>query len=260
MEGAEFAMAALGNLADYYEFCGSSQPIDEPQMSNAKHAPLPSGILPTEAAFRLLESFAIPIVPTFLARNANEAVEIATRIGLPVALKVESSKIAHKSDIGGVALGVATATEVRETFNRIQKDAAAHVAAADIDGIVVQGMAPEGLDMIVGIKRDPLFGPVIVCGFGGIFVELLKDVATGIPPLSRQQARDLIKRLHGWPLLSGVRGRPPADIGALCDAIVGISRMAVSFGEQLVAMDVNPLLVHEKNRGVSAVDALVQVS
>jgi acetate---CoA ligase (ADP-forming) len=259
MEGAEFAMAALRNLASYYEFRASSLENGESDVATAQCAPLSSGILPTEAAFRLLESFDVPIVSTVLARNADEAVEAATRIGFPVALKVESSKIPHKSDIGGVILGLATAVEVREAFNSVQKDATAHVAAADIAGVIVQRMAQEGVEMIVGIKRDPLFGPVIVCGFGGIFVELLKDVAVGIPPLSREQARDLIQRLRGWPLLTGLRGRPPADVDALADVIVGISRLAVSLGEQLLALDINPLLVHEKNQGAVAVDVLLQI-
>ena len=113
--------------------------------------------------------------------------------------------------------------------------------------------------MILGVKRDPLFGPVIVCGFGGIFVELLKDVAIGIPPLSQQQALSLIQRLRGWPLLTGLRGEPPADMNALCNTIVKVSRLAVSLGEQLVALDINPLVVHSNNQGVVAVDALVEI-
>ena len=124
---------------------------------------------------------------------------------------------------------------------------------------IVQHMAPEGVEMILGVKRDPLFGPVIVCGFGGIFVELLKDVAIGIPPLSQQQALSLIPRLRGWPLLTGLRGEPPADMNALCNTIVKVSRLAVSLGEQLVALDINPLVVHSNNQGVVAVDALVEI-
>jgi acetate---CoA ligase (ADP-forming) len=121
-------------------------------------------------------------------------------------------------------------------------------------------MAPEGLEMIVGIKRDPLFGPVVVCGFGGVLVELLKDIAIGIPPISRQQAHNLLMRLRGWPLLTGVRGKPPADVDALCDAIARVSQLALSLGNQLSALDINPLVVHGTNHGVVAVDALVQIA
>ena len=114
--------------------------------------------------------------------------------------------------------------------------------------------------MILGIKRDPLFGPVVVCGFGGVLVELLKDTAIGIPPISRQQAHSLLMGLRSWPLLTGVRGKPPADVDALCNAIVCVSQLAVSLADQLLALDINPLVVHPNNGGVAAVDALVQIA
>ncbi len=112
--------------------------------------------------------------------------------------------------------------------------------------------------MILGVKRDPLFGPVVLCGFGGLLVELLKDVAIGIPPISREQALDMIKRLRGFPIFSGVRGKPPADVEALSDSIVGVSRLAVTLGDQLVGLDINPLIVLPKGQGVIAVDAVVE--
>ncbi len=127
-------------------------------------------------------------------------------------------------------------------------------------GIVVQRMAPEGIEMIVGIKRDPLFGPVVLCGFGGILVELLKDVAIGIPPLSRPQAHGMLKRLRGFPILGGVRDKPPADVDALCGAIVGLSQLASSLADQLASLDINPLIVLPTGNGVIAVDALVQIA
>ncbi len=118
-------------------------------------------------------------------------------------------------------------------------------------------MADEGLEMILGIKHDPLFGPVIVCGLGGIFVEILQDVSIGIPPLTQEQARELVHRLRGWPILAGARGRLPADIEALAGAIVGLSRLALSEGNRIVALDINPLIVYPKGKGVLAVDVLV---
>jgi acetyltransferase len=259
MEGAEFAMAAVRHLADYHEFRASSHEMDDRPGPTGQHPRLPSGLLPSEAAFRLLESFGIPIVPAVLARDVDGAAEAAARIGFPVALKVESSHIPHKSDVGGVALGLTSAAEVRANYFRIQEQVAAHVAAAEIAGVLVQRMAPQGTEMILGIKRDPLFGPVIVCGLGGIYVEYLKDVAIGIPPLSQAQAYGLVRRLRGWPLLTGIRGRSPADINALCAAIVAISRLAVSLGEQLWALDINPLVVRPEGQGAVAVDVLVQI-
>jgi len=121
-------------------------------------------------------------------------------------------------------------------------------------------MAAEGIEMILGIKRDPLFGPVVLCGFGGILVELLKDVAIGIPALSRAQAHDMLTRLRGFPILGGERGKPPADVDALCGAIVGLSQLASSLGNQLASLDINPLIVLPKGNGVIAVDALVQIA
>jgi hypothetical protein len=113
--------------------------------------------------------------------------------------------------------------------------------------------------MILGVKRDPLFGPVILCGFGGILVELLKDIAIGIPPLSSEQALKMIHRLRGVPILGGVRGKPPADVDALCGALVGLSRLASALADQLGGLDINPLIVLPKGSGVVAVDALVQI-
>ena len=157
-----------------------------------------------------------------------------------------------------MALNLAGATEVQDAFLRIRDSVTAKFPTADIAGVVVQRMAPEGIEMILGIKRDPLFGPVVVCGFGGVLVELLKDVAIGIPPVSRQQAHRLLQGLRGWPLLTGLRGKPPADVDALCDAVVAVSNMAGNLREQLLALDINPLVVHPKGHGVVAVDALVQ--
>jgi acyl-CoA synthetase (NDP forming) len=257
MEGAECAMSALRHLADYHQFRKSWQPRSQKEAAPSQPK-FPAGILPAEAAFSLLDSFGIPIVPTLLTRNAQEAAAASERLGFPVVLKIESAQIGHKSDVGGVALNLANAAEVQDAFRRIRHSVTAKLPTADIAGVVVQRMAPEGIEMILGIKRDPLFGPVVVCGFGGVFVELLKDVAIGIPPISRQQAHSLIQGLRGWPLLTGLRGKPPADVDALCNAVVAVSTLAVGLREQLLALDINPLIVHPKGHGVVAVDALVQ--
>ena len=261
MEGAECAMSALRNLVDYHQFRKSWQTSGHKEAASVSSpAKFPPGILPAERAFRLLDSFGIPGVPTLLTLNAEEAGVASERMGFPVALKIESAQIAHKSDVGGVALNLADAAEVRDAFLRIRGRVRAEFPTADIAGVVVQRMAPEGVEMILGIKRDPLFGPVVVCGFGGVLVELLKDIAIGIPPISRQQAHSLLQGLRGWPLLTGLRGKPPADVDALCDAIVKVSNLAVNLGEQLLALDINPLVVHANSRGVVAVDALVEIT
>jgi acetyltransferase len=257
MEGAECATTTIRNLAEFYEFQQSRQ-------SDAGELPptgrkLPSGMLPAQAAFPLLEEFGISAVPMALTHSPEEAAAAAEAIGFPVALKIESAQITHKSDVGGVALKLADTAAVRATYNQIIAEVSRRAPDGKVDSIVVQPMASEGVEMILGIKRDPLFGPVVLCGFGGILVELLKDVSIGIPPLSRKQAHDMLSRLRGFPILAGVRGKPAADIDALCDAIAGLSRLAWSFGNQLAGLDINPLIVLPKGQGVIAVDALVQV-
>ena len=136
-----------------------------------------------------------------LTQSADEAVAAAERMGFPVALKIESAEITHKSDVGGVALKLSNAAEVREAHARMLSEVSRRAPNAKIDGVVVQRMARDGVEMILGIKRDPLFGPVVLCGIGGILVELLKDVAVGIPPLTRDQARDTLERLRGFAIL-----------------------------------------------------------
>jgi acetyltransferase len=258
MEGAECATVTLRNLAEYYEFQQKRLSSAEKQIpAITPHAKLPSGLMAAEPAFRLFESIGIPTAPTVLARSANEAAAAAEKMGFPVVLKVESAQITHKSDVGGVVLKLASGAAVRDAFGQINDQVRANVPSAKIDGVVVQRMAGEGVEMILGVKRDPLFGPVVLCGFGGVLVEVLKDVAIGIPPLSQGQARDMIGRLRGFAILGGVRGKPPADQDALCDAVVAVSRLAVSLGDQLQGLDINPLIVQVK--GVVAVDALIQI-
>jgi acyl-CoA synthetase (NDP forming) len=258
MEGAECATSTIRNLAEFYEFQENRQ-SDVAVGVPAPGRKLASGMLPAEAAFQLLEEFGISTVPTALARSADEAAAAAERMGFPVALKIESAQITHKSDVGGVALKLSDTAAVRSAFDQMIADVSRRAPHAKVDGVVVQRMASEGVEMILGIKRDPLFGSVVLCGFGGILVELLNDVSIGIPPLSRKQALDMLMRLRGFSILAGVRGKPAADIEALCDAIAGLSRLAWSFGDQLAGLDINPVIVLPKGEGIVAVDVLVQV-
>jgi len=260
MEGAECATNTIRHLAEYFEF----QRMPPVGTANDSAAPpagtkLRSGILPAENAFRLVEAFGIPVVPTVLTHSAGEAASAAERLGFPVALKIDSADITHKSDVGGVALKLSNASDVHDAYLRIQTDVGRRAPGARVDGVIVQQMADDGVEMILGVKRDPLFGPVVLCGFGGILVELLKDIAIGIPPLSSDQAFKMIQRLRGVAILGGVRGKPPADVDALCGALVGLSCLASALGNQLGGLDINPLIVLPKGSGVVAVDALVQI-
>ena len=148
---------------------------------------------------------------------------------------------------------------MRAAYEHTHARVAQRAPAAKITGVVVQRMAGEGVEMILGVNRDPLFGPVVLCGFGGILVELLKDVVVGIPPLSFEQAHGMIARLRGFPILTGVRGKAPADLDSLCQTIVSVSHLALSLGDQLAGLDINPLIVLAKGQGVVAVDAVVEI-
>jgi len=259
MEGAECATSTIERLAEYYEFKkSSSKPSTAPTIEQLDKT-LSSGIMPAEAAFQLFQQFGILTVPTVFVRSAEEASRAAERVGFPVVLKIESPDVTHKSDVGGVALGLANVSDVRAAYERMHSQVAQCAPTAKIAGVIVQRMAGAGLEMILGINRDPLFGPVVLCGFGGILVELLKDVVVGIPPLSFEQARDMIARLRGFPILAGLRGKPPADIDSLCQAVVGVSHLAMSLGDRLAGLDINPLIVLPKGEGVIAVDALVEI-
>ena len=259
MEGAECATMTLRHLADYFEFQQNRRPETANPASRTLSTELSPGILPTAAAFRLLREFDIPTAAAKLARSAEEAAGVVESIRYPVALKIESPGVTHKSDVGGVALKLADAAAVRAAYGRMLDEVGRLAPGAKVDGVTVQRMAGEGVEMIVGVKRDPLFGPVIICGFGGVLVELLKDVVIGIPPLSSDDARAMLEKLRGAPILAGVRGKSPADIEALCAVIGGVSDLALSLGDRLAGLDINPVIVLPQGQGAIAVDAVVEI-
>jgi acyl-CoA synthetase (NDP forming) len=149
---------------------------------------------------------------------------------------------------------------VRQAFDQMLEDVRGRAPAARIDGVLVQPMMAGGTEMILGVTRDPLFGPAVMCGFGGIFVEVMRDVSVRVPPLDTAEALAMVADLRGSVLLRGARGRPPADVAALAEALVGLAKLAQAHGERLLALDINPLLVLEEGRGVMAVDWLVELA
>jgi acyl-CoA synthetase (NDP forming) len=177
-----------------------------------------------------------------------------------VALKVDSPDIAHKTEVGGVRVGCGDAASVRQAFGGIVASVRARAPAARVDGVLVQRMIAGGTEMIVGIKSDPIFGPAVVCGFGGIFVEVLRDVSLRVPPLSVDDAREMLGELRGAALLRGARGRPPADVAALADTLVRVAALAQAHRDRLRALDLNPLVVLDDGRGVVAVDWLIELA
>jgi acyl-CoA synthetase (NDP forming) len=217
-----------------------------------------AGPVLTEAAAKtLLAGYGIPRPPEELAASADAAAAAAGRIGGPVALKVQSPDIVHKTEAGAVALGITGQRAVREAYARVLKNAGAAHPGAAIEGVLVQRMAPAGHEFILGVSRDPIFGPMLMVGLGGIHVEVLRDVAFAPVPIGVEAAQDLIGELKGAALLDGVRGAPPADRTALAELIAALSRFAADHADAIAEIDLNPVIVHPRGQGLSVIDALI---
>ncbi len=207
---------------------------------------------------RLLAAYGVPSSPQELARSAEEAVEAAERIGYPVAVKLAAVEIQHKTDVGGVRLGLPDASAVADAFHQVMASAGRCCPQVVPEGVMVQAMVRQGVEVILGLLRDPEFGPVVVFGSGGVLVELLQDSAVGLAPLSAADALAMVRQTRGARLLEGFRGRPPSDVEALVDSLVRLSQLGADLGDRLAALEVNPLIVLPRGQGVSAVDLLVE--
>ena len=208
----------------------------------------------------VLDAYGVPSAAARLCRSAAEAVAAADDLGYPVVLKASGGGIAHKSDAGLVRLGAATADDVAAAYDDLVTRAAAGAAAAGtapIDGIVVAEMVRGGVETVVGLSQDPVFGPTVMVGLGGVFVEVLGDVALRVPPFDRDEARRMLAELRGRPLLTGARGRPPADVDALIDAVMAVQSLGMELAGTVREVDINPLLVRDDGQGAVALDALV---
>lgn len=202
-------------------------------------------------AIQLLHAYGIPYSNHGVAHSAKEASEIADRLGYPVVLKVISCDVVHKSDVGGVALGLKNARSVRDAYGQIVRALTDHLPGAEIQGMLVCRHAPPGLEVIVGALEDALFGPTVMFGLGGVFVEVLKDVSFRVAPLERTDAEEMIREIQGYPLLEGVRGRKGCDIDALIDLLLSVSRMVIERPD-ISELDLNPVRVFE--RGLLVLD------
>ena len=206
----------------------------------------------------LLAAYGIgTLPPARLVHSAAAAVEAAASLGGPVALKVQSPDIAHKTEAGAVRLNVFGAEAVGAAYGDLIAAAQRHAPSARIHGVLVEAMVPPGQEMILGIKRDRTFGPLLLVGLGGVNVELVQDVALAPVPLSHASARDLLQRLKGARLLNGYRGRPASDVDALVEAMVRLGQLAQDFNDEIGEIDLNPIIVHPEGEGISVVDALL---
>lgn len=208
-------------------------------------------------AKRLLAEAGVPTISEHLATTAKEAAEAANAIGYPVAMKLVSIDIPHKSEIGGVLLDVSDEITAREGFMTLIRRAQAAMPTARIDGVVVAPMLSNGVETFLGVKVDPVFGPVVLFGLGGIFVELLGDVTQRLAPFGVEEARTMIQEVKGYPLLVGARGAEPKDLDALAHALSRLSVFAERNAERIESIDINPFLVRPKGHGAFAIDALI---
>lgn len=251
--GCAWALGALDRYAGFQVAWAKRGPPVNPRSAVLKDAT--PGVLDAARADRLLAAYEVPMAPAMLATNAAEALAAARDMGCPVVLKIQSPDIAHKTEAGGVALDVGAA-DVEASYERIIANAAAHAPGARIEGVLVQKMMPRGHELVIGVARDPDFGPLLMLGSGGIYLEVLKDVVFAPPPISREEAKALIARLKIAPMLNGVRGQPPGDIEALADLVSRVAELARS-ESRVDQLDLNPVFVYPAGQGVVAVDALV---
>ena len=205
----------------------------------------------------VLAAYAFPVTRERLATSADEAAAHAQGIGAPVALKIDSPDIAHKTEAGAIRLNVIGDGQVRNAYEEVMRAARRYAPAARLNGVLVQEMAPAGVEMMLGIVADPVFGPIVAVGLGGIYVEVLKDVAYRAAPVTPHQAVEMLGELRSAKILDGVRGMPARDREALIDLIVRLSWLAHDFREEIAELDLNPVIVLERGAGTRIVDTLI---
>lgn len=225
----------------------SPKPVDSAAVDAWQNRLAGGGTLDEAGALSLLSDFGVASLSALKANSAETVIAAADEVGYPVVLKTAQAGILHKSDYGGVVLGIADADQLLQAYESMRHRLG--------DDVLVSAMAPAGVEMILGVNRDPQFGPVIVIGFGGVLAETINDVQFALPPFDAAHARRCVDRLKLRPLLDGVRGAPPADIDAFCELAARFSEMAAALGDVLMEVDVNPLIVH--TNGAVAVDGLV---
>jgi acyl-CoA synthetase (NDP forming) len=214
----------------------------------------PGQQLSEHAAKQLLRAYGIRVPREQLVTSAAAAVRAAGLVGYPVVMKASGARIAHKTELGLVKIGLTSASQVRDAYRELTD--IAHYEGVELDGVLVCQMVERGVEMVVGVGHDRLFGPTVTVGLGGVLVEVLRDTAVRVPPFGEEQARDMLEELRGRALLDGVRGRPLADLDALVEVVLRVQRMALELGDGLAELDINPLMVLPRGQGAVALDAL----
>ncbi len=265
----ENAARALGRIARYAEW--RAQPpalywgFEEVRATDARA--LCRGIveargdtwLTPEEMRRLLDDYGLPLLPAVLVRSADEAAALAAVVGFPVVAKIQAEGLSHKTDVGGVRVGLASDKAVRGAFRDLSAILRDHGLHGPMDGVVIQPMVAGGVETMVGLTEDPLFGPLVAFGLGGVHVEVLGDVGFRIAPLADRDVDALLRQIRGYRLLAGFRGQPPADVAALKDLLLRVSALAVDIPE-VVELDLNPVMALPEGTGCRVVDARVRVA
>ena len=259
LQGTRESLKAVSNMVKFGTFVAPEEVV----IDKSKFPELPAHTTKGMTEYQskqLLREYGVTCTREVLCADAEECIKAAEQIGWPVVMKVMSPQILHKTEAKIIGIGLKNADEIREKFPILMENAKKYAPDATIDGMLIQEMAGKPVaEVILGITQDPQFGPAVVFGSGGVLVEVMKDSAIGIPPLSKADALNMIKSTKGYKLLTGFRGNPVADIDALADTLVKVSYLAAEGADKVNALDVNPLLVYPEGQGVLAVDALLEV-
>ncbi|MFI0912202.1 acetate--CoA ligase family protein [Streptomyces abikoensis] len=254
-------VTAVRAYLDHHRFTdGYRSPFDDaprtlsPSARKARALLRPGEQLSEHAAKQLLRAYGIRVPREQLVTSAAAAVRAAGQIGYPVVMKASGPRLGHKSELGLVRIGLTSASQVRDTYRELTE--IARYEELPLDGVLVCQLVGQGVEMTVGITHDPLFGPTVTVGLGGVLVEVLDDTAVRVPPFGEDHARAMLGELRGRALLDGVRGAPPTDVDALVETVLRVQRMALELDDGLAGLDVNPLVVLERGQGAVALDAL----
>jgi acyl-CoA synthetase (NDP forming) len=245
------AVAALRQRADFVP----SETIAVPRIA----LDLPAGPLAEHRAKAVLAAHGVPMAPSRLVRSVAELDDAGRSLGFPLAVKLQSPDILHKTEAGGVRLGVADAAALRAAYDAVLRNAASHAPDARIEGVLLERMLPPGVEIILGVIRDPVYGPIVMLGAGGVTAELFQDVTHAVAPVDAAQATAMLRRLRSFPLLDGFRGAPRADIAALADLVACLSAFAAACHDTVREVELNPVIVHPAGQGCSVADALLLI-
>lgn len=252
---SSYAMSILKKFSDFiaYDFSKKTLSLAIPEEKYEGEG----RFLSENESKRMLGDFGIPVPKECVAKTVEDAVEFANTIKYPIVMKIESEDIPHKSDIGGVKINILDEDELKLAFEEISNNARVNAPNAKVNGILVQEMLPYGTEMIVGINNDPNYGPMIMCGLGGVFVEIFKDVSLYPAPFNKDEALDMIKSLKGYKLLTGYRGNKELDVNGLADLLVQVSDFSVANKDRVLELDMNPVFLYEK--GLALADSLIKI-